>query len=124
MPTKSSPPQKKELKKIVNERLMNSRVHEIDTSLSSKKNDDNVSIEVKTLRQKNDALENAVNSLGAENKILKETNIKLNDHIDELKNNHTKLLKKYQEKKEYSKKLLELLKIQSIFSIFQLSNFH
>ena len=48
----------------------------------------------------------------SEHQILKETNTQLNNHLDELKENNAQITKKYKGKKEYNKKLLDLLKIQ------------
>lgn len=107
-------PQKKDFKKVVNERIMRNMVKTEDLVIS-KKLDDSISIETKNLRQENDALKEKLHFLANENKTLKETNLQLNNHIEDLKLTQTKLLKKYQEKKEYTRKLLEIVTLQSKF---------
>lgn len=107
-------PQRKDFKRIVNDRIMRNMVKTEDLVIN-KRLDESISIETKNLRQENDSLKEKVHSLSSENKLLKETNLQLNNHIEELKATQTKLLKKYQEKKEYTRKLLEIIKIQSNF---------
>jgi len=69
------------------------------------------------LKKENEFLKNNLTNLLSEHHLLKETNVQLNNHIDELRQNIEKLGKKYKDKKDYNKKLLDLLKIQGKFKI-------
>ena len=69
------------------------------------------------LRKENEFLKNNLTNLLSEHHLLKETNVQLNNLIDDMRQNYEKLGKKYKDKKEYNKKLLDLLKIQGKFTL-------
>jgi len=82
-----------------------------DPSLRPKEIDQN-------LKRENDFLKNDFASLLAEHKLLQDVNMQLNQHVVELNDSFKKLNEKYNEKKAYIRKLLDVLKSQGIISYF------